>query len=79
MGASVLAHLGLGALLLSSAVPFLPRSEAISTLEEEFALVSIDVLDAVQVLEPENDLAEATSPEDDLAPLGRRREPFGNP
>ncbi|CUH78136.1 hypothetical protein TRM7557_01740 [Tritonibacter multivorans] len=79
MGASVLAHLGLGALLLSSAVPFLPRSEAISTLEEEFALVSIDVLDAVQVLEPENDLAETTSPEDDLAPLGGEESPSETP
>jgi hypothetical protein len=53
LGLSALAHVGFGFLLLSSSVPFLPELAHTSEAEEEFAIVSIDVLKPVQVFEPE--------------------------
>lgn len=53
LGLSVLAHVGFGFLLLSSSVPFLPDLAYRPEAEENFSIVSIDVLKPVQVLEPE--------------------------
>ena len=54
VGLSTLAHAGLCVLLLSSSIPFISRVASTLEADEEFAIVSIDVLEPVQTLEPED-------------------------
>lgn len=68
VGLSTLAHAGLGFLLLSSTIPFLPEFRSIPELEEEFAIVSIDMLSPVQVLEP-NEADDPSEAQDELPVL----------
>ena len=54
LGLSAVVHVGIGFLLLTSSLPFASRPADIPDDEEEFTIVSIDVLKPVQVLEPED-------------------------
>lgn len=54
LGLSALVHVSVGFLLLTTSLPFASRPADIPEEDEEFTIVSIDVLKPVQVLEPED-------------------------
>ncbi|MQQ10627.1 hypothetical protein GFB49_19410 [Epibacterium sp. SM1979] len=63
-GLSFSVHGGVAAALFAGSVSFLPSLRPMNEPEEDFALVSIDVLNPVQVLEPEEETPTLLTPED---------------